>query len=103
MDYEVLLRINELAEVLKLHRMAADRLKRFREAYPYLIAPNLLEMIEHNLRDNVAALTKEMGHLQSGRQTPGGNVSRYICKQCHAKFTVALPDGICDQCRSKAD
>jgi hypothetical protein len=101
MDYEIMLRVNELAEIIKLHQQTASRLKRFREAYPYLIAPNLLELLEDNLRDNVSVLTKEMGQLQSGKQTAAGDPARYICKQCSMKFTVALPDGLCDQCRAK--
>jgi len=103
MDYETVLRINELAEILKLQRHAADRLKRFRSAYPYLIAPNLLDMIESNLKENIAALTKEMGQLQSGRQIrAAADPARYTCRQCHGKFTVVLPAGLCDECRSKA-
>jgi hypothetical protein len=102
MDYETSLRLNELAEIIKLHRHAADRLKRFRESYPYLIAPNLLAMIEDNLRDNVAALTKEIGQLQTGKRAPAGDPSRFICKRCSAKFAIPLPGGLCDECRSKA-
>ena len=101
MDYEMMLRINELAEIIKLHRHAEDRLKRFRGAYPYLIAPNVIEMLEDNLRDNAAVLTKEMGQLQATKGSRAGDASRYICKRCHAKFAVALPGGLCDQCRSK--
>jgi len=96
-----MLRINELAEIIKLHRHAEDRLKRFRRAYPYLIAPNVLEMLEDNLRDSVAVLTKEMGQLQSSKESRPGDASRYICKRCHAKFAIALPGGLCDECRSK--
>ncbi|KPL05412.1 hypothetical protein AMJ85_11860 [candidate division BRC1 bacterium SM23_51] len=101
MDYETMLRVNELAGILKLQQQAAGRLKRFREAYPYLVAPNLLEMLEENLRDNIAVLTKEMGQLQTGKRAPVGDPSRYVCKRCHAKFAVALPGGLCDECRSK--
>ena len=102
MDYETMLRVNELAEILKLHHHAVARLKRFRQAYPYLIAPNVLEMVEGNLRDNLTALTKEMGQLQTGKQTPVGDPSRFVCKNCHMKFTIALAGGLCDECRAKA-
>jgi hypothetical protein len=101
MDYEVMLRVNELAEIIKNHRHAADRLKRFRQSYPYLIAPNVLEMLEENLRDNMVVLNKEMGQLQSGKSAPAGDPTRYICKRCSQKFTVVLPGGLCDQCRAK--
>ena len=101
MDYEMMLRINELAEIIKLHQQAAHGLSRFRSSYPYLVAPNILEMLEENLRDNIAVLTKEMGQLQSGKETPTGDPSRYVCKRCHQKFTVVLPGGLCDQCRAK--
>jgi hypothetical protein len=103
MDYETTLRLNELAEIIKLHRHAADRLKRFRSSYPYLIAPNLLAMIEDNLRDNMTALTREMSQLQTGKQAPvGSDPSRFICARCNAKFAIPLPGGLCDECRSKA-
>jgi hypothetical protein len=102
MDYETTLRVNELAEIIKLHRQAADRLKRFRTTYPYLIAPNMLQMLEDNLRENIVVLSKEMGQLQTGKQAPAGDPSRYICRRCNAKFTIALPGGLCDECRSKA-
>lgn len=101
MDYEVMLRINELADIIKDHRHAEGRLKRFRESYPYLIAPNVLEMLEENLRDNMMVLNKEMAQMQSGKSAPAGDPSRYICKRCNMKFTVALPGGLCDQCRAK--
>ena len=102
MDYETILRVNELAEIIKLHRHAADRLKRFRESYPYLIAPNVLDMVEDNLRDNVTVLNKEMAQLQGGTHAPARDPSRYVCKRCHAKFSMPLPGGMCDECRSKA-
>jgi len=103
MDYETMLRVNELAEIIKLHRHAADRLKRFRTSYPYLMAPNIFEMIEGNLRENVAVLTKEVAQLQIGTQSSAGDPSRYICKRCHAKFAIALPGGLCDECRAKGE
>jgi len=101
MDYEKMLRANELAEILKLHQQAVHLIKRFRESYPYLIAPNVLEMLEGNLGDNIAVLTKEMGQLHSGGRTPAGDPSRYVCKRCHQKFAVPLPGGLCDRCRAK--
>lgn len=101
MDYEKMLRVNELAGIIKLHQQASAGIKRFREAYPYLVAPNLLKMLEDNLRENIIALNKEMAHLQAGGQTPAGDPSRFVCTRCHQKFTVALPGGICDECRAK--
>jgi hypothetical protein len=101
MDYEVMLRVNELSEIIRLHRHAEGKLKRFRESYPYLIAPNVLSLLEENLRDNMQVLNKEMQQLQAGKQGPVGDQSRYVCKRCHQKFTAVLPDGLCDQCRAR--
>ena len=74
MDYEMMLRVNELAEIIKFHQQAAHGLSRFRGAYPYLVAPNLLELLEENLRDNISVLTKEIGQLQAGKR--GGFLGR---------------------------
>jgi L-lysine 2,3-aminomutase len=102
MEYETLLRVNELAEIIKLHSQALTKLERFRKAYPYLVAPNVLQLIEDNLRDNTMVLSRELSQLHSGGQTPAGDPSRFVCKRCHMKFAIPLPGGICDECRSKA-
>ena len=101
MDYEKTLRVNELASIIRLHEQASAAIKRFREAYPYLVAPNLLKMLEDNLRENVIALNKELAQLQMGGKRPGQDPARFVCKQCHQKFTVALRGGLCDECRAK--
>ncbi len=101
MDYETMLRVNELAEIIKLHSQTLSRLERFRQSYPYLVAPNVLLMLEDNLRDNATALTREMAQLQSGGQSRAGDATRFICKKCSMKFAIPLPGGLCDECRSK--
>jgi hypothetical protein len=47
-----------LAEITQQHTSAASRLDRFVEEHPYMIAPNVIELIRHNLEDNLALLSK---------------------------------------------
>ena len=99
MDFEQQFILNEFSEIIKLHNEALDRLKRYAEAYPYLIAPNLAELMEHNLKDNLTLLYRELQGLQN--QKDKKYQKKFVCKKCHQVFLSSLPDGICDRCRSK--
>jgi hypothetical protein len=90
---------DEISEMLKHHNAALERLKRFGEAYPYLVAPNILEMIEHNLKDNITLLYREFQGVQGEKEKKYDD--KFVCKMCHEVFLSSLPDGICDKCRSK--
>ena len=99
MEYKNLFMMNEFSEIIKYHNNTLDRIKRFREEYPYLIAPNVYDMLQHNLKENVTILFREM----SGIQNPGKKKyeKKYVCRICHKVHMIKLPGGICDECRSK--
>jgi hypothetical protein len=87
----------ELGEVIRLQNEALEKLRAFREARPYAIAPNLFRMIEENLKENVQMLYKELNQVHK----PPTERKRHVCRQCHHVFAIALPGGLCDECRSK--
>lgn len=87
----------ELGEVIRLQNEALEKLRAFREARPYAIAPNLFRMIEENLKENVQMLYKELNQVHK----PPTERKRHVCRQCHHVFAMSLPGGICDECRSK--
>lgn len=97
LSYEQLLITNELSEIIRWHNQCLDRLHSYRESYPYLLAPNLAKMMEENLKENVQMLYRELNNLHK----PKTEQRRHVCRQCHSVFAMALPGGICDQCRSK--
>jgi hypothetical protein len=99
--YENLLIVNQLSEIIKHHTNAIERLERFCEEHPYLIAPNLFEMLRENLRDNQNLLLREFNSLQQSGREKKKYSKRYVCKQCHSVFSMRLPEGICDECRSR--
>lgn len=99
MEYEQMLVINEVSEILRAHNEALGRLNKFKEAYPYLVAPNLLETLEHNLKDNIAVLYREYQtlHNKEGKKYE----KKYVCKRCKQVFFISLPQGLCDKCRAE--
>jgi len=99
MEYEELFVLNEFSEIIKCHNSALDRIKRFREGYPYLIAPNVFETIQHNLKDNITILFREMSGLKDQKNKQYKKT--HVCKVCHRVYMMALPGGICDECRGK--
>jgi hypothetical protein len=97
LDYEQLLLTNELSEIIRWHNQCLDRLRNYRESYPYLLAPNLGKMMEENLKENVQVLYRELNNLHKPREEQ----RRHVCRECHAVFAVALPGGLCDECRGR--
>ncbi|GIX44873.1 MAG: hypothetical protein D6691_06760 [Candidatus Hydrogenedentota bacterium] len=97
MDYEQLLIFNELSEIIRWHNQCLDRMKGFREKYPYLVPPNVAKMVEENLKENVQVLYRELNHIHK----PKTEKQRYVCRECHSVFYVKLPNGLCDECRAK--
>ena len=59
-------RSDALAELIRCHTSAMDRLERFSQEHPYIIAPNVLALIRHNLEDNQALLAK----CRKGKPSP---------------------------------
>ena len=97
LDYEQLLITNELSEIIRGHNQCLERLRHYRENYPYLIAPNVGKMMEENLKENVQMLYRELNNLHK----PKTEQRRHVCRECHSVFAVALRGGLCDQCRSR--
>jgi hypothetical protein len=97
LDYEQLLITNELSEIIRWHNQCLDRLRSYRESYPYLIAPNVGKMMEENLKENVQMLYRELNNLHK----PKAEQRRHVCRQCHMVFALPLRGGICDECHSK--
>ena len=99
--YEALLIINELSEIIKYHSNAVERLERFTETHPYIIAPNIFDLLKDHLRDNINILLREFNSLQKSGKAKKKYEKKNICEICHSVFLMPLPDGICDECRSK--
>jgi hypothetical protein len=97
MDREVLTNAADLGEIIRCHNEAVERLRAFRASRPYLVAPNLIGMLEGNLKDNVEVLYRELNNLTK----PKSATRQYVCNQCHSVFLQRLPGGICDECRSR--
>lgn len=96
-DYEARLIGNEFSEIIKLLNQAIERLQRFKESYPYLIAPNVFDVLEANLKENTQVMYRE---LQNIMRSDGSHYDKkYVCKNCKKVFMISLPDGLCDECR----
>lgn len=98
-DYEQLVIINELSEIIRLHNTCIERMRTYRKSYPFLVPPNVATMIEENLKENVQMLYNELNNVYK----PRSEQRRYTCKRCHGVFAVSLPSGVCDECRSKVE
>ena len=99
MEYEEMLIANEFSEIIRYHNTALERLKRFQEGYPYLIAPNVFSVLEYNLKENITVLYKEFQGLQNQKGKKYNK--KHVCRKCHRVFFTSLPDGMCDECRGK--
>lgn len=99
MEYEELFVLNEFSEIIKYHNSVLDRIKRFREGYPYLIAPNVFDVLQSNLKDNITILFREMKGMQDQRNKQYDK--KYVCKVCQKVYMSKLPMGICDECRGR--
>ena len=96
-EYEARLIGNEFSEIIKLLNQTIERLQRFREAYPYLIAPNVFEVLEENLKENTQVMYREFQNIMRGNGPHYDQ--KYVCKKCKKVFMISLPHGLCDECR----
>lgn len=99
MEYDKVLASRELSEIIRSHNSALEMLKEFKERYPYLIAPNVIDSMTHRSKDNVAMLYLEFSKLHPG--APNKMRKQHVCTRCHKVFYVTLPKGLCDECRAK--
>jgi len=72
----------------------------FREEHPTLIAPNVLNAIIGNLKDDVNVVMREMNMVGSPNRKQL-KARRYHCRACHNVFMQPLVAGICDECRGR--
>lgn len=96
-DYEKVIIMSEISELIRGLNQSLDRLREYREKYPYLMAPNIAGAIEDNIKESVTLLLREMNNLNKPKQEQ----RRYVCPECNGVFMVALPGGLCDECRSR--
>ncbi|MCX6998760.1 MAG: hypothetical protein NT106_00435 [Candidatus Sumerlaeota bacterium] len=99
MEYDELFILNEFSEIIKYHNIALERIKRFEEAYPHLIAPNIYDLLQYNLKDNITMLLREMSGMKDQKNKQYDK--KHVCKLCNNVYMVSLPGGICDECRGK--
>ncbi len=90
---------NEFSEILFHISRALVLLQRFREKYPYLIAPNVFAVWEDNMKESSTTMLREFQSLKNPRARH--YEKKFVCKLCKSVFFVSLPDGICDECRGK--
>jgi hypothetical protein len=99
MEYDELFILNEFSEIIKYHNIALERIKRFEEAYPHLIAPNIYDLLQHNLKDNITILLREMSGMKDQKNKKYDK--KHVCKICNKVHMTSLPRGVCDECRGK--
>ena len=89
--------VAELGEAIRLQNEALERLRAFRQEMPYILAPNIANMVEENLKENIHVLYKELNQAHK----PPSERRRNACRQCHMVYVSPLPGGICDECRNQ--
>ncbi|MBN1478306.1 hypothetical protein JXA47_16235 [Candidatus Sumerlaeota bacterium] len=72
----------------------------FREEYPHVIAPNILEAMIGNLKDDINILLREVNMIGSPNREKLQQ-RRWICRSCNAVFMAPLVAGVCDECRAR--
>ncbi|MDD4278167.1 hypothetical protein GX645_07350 [Candidatus Sumerlaeota bacterium] len=90
--------ITQLGEIIRHQTFAQEMMNDFRKQYPYAMPPNLLTMIESNLKDNIQVLYREMNVIHK----PQSEKRRWVCSSCKSVFATPLPGGLCDECRVAA-
>jgi hypothetical protein len=75
-------------------------LEEFRDEHPTIIAPNMLDTIIHNLKDDINVLLREVNIL--GSPNPKAlQERRYVCRSCNSVFSTPIVAGVCDECRGR--
>ena len=75
-------------------------LEDFRQEHPTIIAPNVLDAIVGNLKDDVNVVMREM-NLVGSPNRQHLKQRRFVCRACHNVFMQPLVAGICDECRGR--
>ncbi len=92
--------IDELSEILGSVNTALRMLQGFEKTYEHNIPKQKFRLWEENLKDTAMIMYREFHALRNGKQQKTYD-KRCICTCCHGVFMVPLPDGLCDECRSR--
>ncbi len=93
---EQIMMITEVGEIIRHQTLANEMLGEFRKQFPFAIPPNIFDMVNANLRDNIQVLYREMNVLHK----PNNEKRRWACSKCNRVFAMPLPGGLCDECRT---
>lgn len=88
--------ITVVGETIRHQTFAQEMVADFRKKYPFAIPPNLLGLIEENLKDNIQVLYREMNVLHK----PNSEKRRWVCTKCKTVFAMPVPGGLCDACKA---
>lgn len=75
-------------------------LQEFAQEHPHIIAPNVIEAMIGNLKDDINILLREVNLLGSPDRA-ALRERRYVCRSCRGVFLAPLAAGICDECRGR--
>ena len=87
--------ITQLGEIIRHQTFAQERLADFRRRFPFALPPNLLSMIEDNLKENIQVCYREMNVIHK----PADEKRRWFCTKCKTVFAMPVPGGLCDACK----
>lgn len=100
LDPESLFIQRRLSGVVRQLNGIVMNLEEFRDQHPHVIAPNMLDTIIGNLKDDIGVLLREVNILGS----PNRKVleeRRYVCRSCNKIFSAPIVAGVCDECRGR--
>lgn len=100
MGRDDLMVMEELSDVVAPVNKAVTLLERFQHRYPNEISEEKLNMWRNGLKETASIMLSEFYSLRHGKKQKVYSEDK-ICKVCHAVFMCKLPDGICDECKSR--
>ncbi len=90
----------ELSEIMGAVNRAAMLIDHYRRDYIDKVPVDKFDQVEDNLKEVAAIMLREFHSLRHGKQAKQYD-KRNVCTVCHAVYLVPLPDGVCDECRSR--
>ncbi len=90
----------ELSEIMGTVNRAATMIDRYRQDYSALVPGEKFDQVEDNLKEVAAIMLREFHSLRHGKHNKTYD-KRNVCTECHAVYLVPLPEGVCDECRSR--
>lgn len=92
--------MTQLSDILCAIHRAVGKLQNFEKRHGDAIPLRKYRLWEDNLRETATIMLHEFHALRHGKENKTYS-KRQVCRICNNVFMVALPDGICDECRSK--